>query len=110
MRFWDIVWFRLSVFKRCNEDEIGKAISELKKINLYNPEKIGDILMRNYTRNITEYDFSVRALNCLWQSGIKTIDQLAERTEEDLLNIRNLGRRSIQEIKDRLAEYVYSLK
>lgn len=109
IRFWSRVAYRLTVFNRCYEDENKKAVSELRRIGLYNPEKIGDLLKRKYVRNITEYNFSVRAFKCLWYSGIKTIDQLTERTEEDLLKIRNLGRKSIQEIKDLLAEYGYSL-
>lgn len=110
MKFWSRISFRLSFFDSCDKDENRKAISELRRITLYNPERIGDILKRDYTRKIAEYNFSIRALNCLWKSGIKTIDQLSERTEEDLLKIRNSGRKTIEEIKDRLAEYGYSLK
>lgn len=110
MRFWSRAWVRLSVIKRCNEDEIEKAISELKKINLYNPEKIGDILRRNYARSITEYDFSVRLFNCFRQSGIETIEQVAEKTEKHLLEIRNLGKKSIRELKGILSKHGYSLK
>ncbi len=109
MRFWQRIWDRFSAINRGKEDEIEKAISELKGISLYNPEKIGNILKHNYNRNIIEYDFSTRVFKCLRQSGIKTIDQIAERTVEDLLKIGNLGRKSIQEIKDRLAKYGYSL-
>ena len=110
MRFWSRAWVRLSVIKRCNEDEIEKAISELKKINLYNPEKIDDILRRNYARSITEYDFSVRLFNCFRQSGIETIEQVAEKTEKHLLEIRNLGKKSIREVKGILSKHGYSLK
>ena len=110
MRFWSRAWVRLSVIKRCNEDEIEKAISELKKINLYNPEKIDDILRRNYARSITEYDFSVRLFNCFRQSGIETIEQVAEKTEKHLLEIRNLGKKSIRELKGILSKHGYSLK
>ena len=110
MTFWGKVWVRLSVFKRSNEDEIEKAISELKKINLYNPEKIGDILKRNYVRSIIEYDFTSRVFNCFRKSGIETIDQVVDKTEKDLLLIRNLGKKSIREIKGVLSKHGYSLK
>ena len=110
MRFWGKVWVRLSVFKRFNEGEIEKSISELKKIRLYNHEKIGDILSRNYARSITEYDFSIRVFNCFRLSGIETIDQLIEKTEKDLFKIRNLGKKSIREVKGILSKHGYSLK
>ena len=109
MKFWDRICLRFSTIESCKKDEM-ETISELKEISLYNPEKIGDILKHKYARNIIQYNFSTRVFKSLWQSGIKTIDQIAERTEEDLLEIRNLGRKSIQEIEDRLAEYGYSLK
>ena len=109
LKSWGRILFMLSFLNGCDEDEGNNAISELRRINLYNPERIGDILKRNCARSIAEYGFPIRALNCLWQSGIKTVDQLTERTEEDLLKIRNLGGKSIQGVKDRLAEYGYSL-
>ena len=44
MKFWRRVAYRLTVFNRCYEDENKKAVSELRRIVLYNPEKIGDFL------------------------------------------------------------------
>ena len=54
--------------------------------------------------------FSVRTVNCLKSAGIETIEQLIERTPKELLAIRNFGKKSLQEVKRKLAEYDLSLK
>ena len=59
---------------------------------------------------IEEYSFSARIAKCLQLAGITTVDQLAQKTETDLLRIRNLGKTGIKEIKDILSYYGYSLK
>ena len=50
-------------------------------------------------------DFGRRALNCLDSEGIKTVGQLLERTEEDLIAMRNFGKRTLEEIRNKLAEH-----
>ena len=55
-------------------------------------------------------DLSVRSYNCLSRAGIKTVKQLAELSYYDLTNIRNLGRKCIEEIKERLKEYGYEIR
>ncbi|MDO9557434.1 MAG: DNA-directed RNA polymerase subunit alpha [Coriobacteriia bacterium] len=51
---------------------------------------------------IEELDLSVRSYNCLKRQGVNTIGQLDECSETDLLNIRNFGAKSIEEVKDKL--------
>lgn len=51
---------------------------------------------------IEELDLSVRSYNCLKRQGVNTIGQLTECSEGDLLNIRNFGAKSIEEVKDKL--------
>ena len=46
----------------------------------------------------------IRSYNCLKRAGINTIGELAEKTEEDVMKFRNLGKKSLKEIKDKLAE------
>ena len=50
-------------------------------------------------------DLGIRALNCLDSEGIKTVGQLLERTEEDLLAITNFGKRTLEGLRDSLAEH-----
>ena len=53
---------------------------------------------------IDELNLSIRSYNCLMRAGIRTVGDLRALTEEDLLHIRNLGRKSTEEIKRKLAE------
>jgi DNA-directed RNA polymerase subunit alpha len=59
---------------------------------------------------IEELDLSVRSFNCLKRQGVNTIGQLTECTEADLLNIRNFGAKSIEEVKDKLQQMGLGLK
>jgi DNA-directed RNA polymerase subunit alpha len=59
---------------------------------------------------IENLDFSVRTYNCLKKERIDTLSVLIEQTEEDLLSIRNFGKRSLQEVIDKLADMELSLK
>ncbi len=54
---------------------------------------------------IEELELSVRAFNCLKRANINTLAELVEKTEDDLSKVRNLGKKSIEEINQRLAEY-----
>lgn len=59
--------------------------------------------------SIEELDLSVRSYNCLKRAGINTVDDLANRTEEDMMKVRNLGRKSLEEVLHKLAELGLSL-
>ena len=58
---------------------------------------------RQLQTKVEDLDFSVRTMNCLRREGIATVGELVARTEEDLMAIRNCGRKSLQEVKDKLA-------
>jgi DNA-directed RNA polymerase subunit alpha len=60
--------------------------------------------------SIEELELSVRAYNCLKREGINTIDKLLEYSEEELLDIRNFGQKSFQEVKDKIKELGLSFK
>jgi len=59
---------------------------------------------------IEDLDLSVRAYNCLKRQGVNTIGQLVECSENDLLNVRNFGAKSIEEVKDKLVDMGLGLK
>jgi len=59
---------------------------------------------------ITELDLNVRAYNCLHRAKIETLADLVDHTEDDLLGIRNLGAKTVELIKEKLAERGLSLK
>ncbi len=53
---------------------------------------------------------SVRSFNCLKRASINTVEELTQRSEEDLMKVRNLGMKSLVEVKNKLAELGLSLK
>ncbi|MDI3538862.1 MAG: DNA-directed polymerase subunit alpha [Bacillota bacterium] len=59
---------------------------------------------------IEELDLSVRSYNCLKRAGINTVYQLTQKTEEDMMKVRNLGRKSLEEVQAKLAALGLSLK
>jgi len=59
---------------------------------------------------IEELELSVRSSNCLKRAGINTVEELVDKTEDDLMRVRNLGKKSLQEIKDKLDELDLDLK
>jgi DNA-directed RNA polymerase subunit alpha len=59
---------------------------------------------------IEELDFSVRTYNCLKKANILTVGELAQISEADLMNIRNLGRKSLTEVKEKLSQLGLALK
>jgi DNA-directed RNA polymerase subunit alpha len=64
---------------------------------------------RQLQTRIEDLDFSVRTANCLRREGITTVGELVERTDADLMAIRNFGRKSLQEIKEKLASMELAL-
>lgn len=59
---------------------------------------------------IEELDLSVRSYNCLKRAGINTVQELANKTEEDMMKVRNLGRKSLEEVKHKLIELGLDLR
>lgn len=59
---------------------------------------------------IEELDLSVRSYNCLKRAGINMVHELIEKTEEDMMKVRNLGKKSLEEVQQKLAELNLSLR
>jgi DNA-directed RNA polymerase subunit alpha len=59
--------------------------------------------------SIEELDLSVRSYNCLKRAGINTVEDLANKTEDDMMKVRNLGRKSLEEVLNKMAELGLSL-
>ena len=60
--------------------------------------------------NIDELELSVRSFNCLKRAAINTVEELTHRSEEDMMKVRNLGKKSLDEVKHKLEELGLSLK
>ena len=59
---------------------------------------------------IEELDLSVRSYNCLKRAGINTVEELTRKTEEDMMKVRNLGRKSLEEVQQKLEALGLSLR
>lgn len=59
--------------------------------------------------NIDELELSVRSYNCLKRAGINTVEELCNKTSEDMMKVRNLGRKSLEEVLSKLKELGLSL-
>lgn len=61
-------------------------------------------------KTIEELELSVRSFNCLKRANINTVEELTERSEDDMMKVRNLGKKSLDEVKAKLEELGLSLK
>ena len=91
----------LSLF--VNLSEVAQAADTLVDKNEVKPERALD-------KVIEELDLSVRSYNCLKRAGINTVADLADMSEPEMLKVKNLGRKSLVEVKDKLDSLGLSLK
>lgn len=102
---------RLDVLKYGKElieeqDDIEELTRQLKRkkrfleqMNVELDENIKKIIGEvSFSKPIKELDLSIRSLNCLRRADINTLDDLLNKTEEDMMKVRNLGRKSLKEI------------
>ena len=76
----------------------------------YMIEKEEDQKEKALEMTIEELELSVRSFNCLKRASINTVEELTERTEEDMMKVRNLGKKSLDEVKNKLEELGLGLK
>ena len=86
----------LNLFSDLTEAESGLNI--LVEKNTSDKEKILGI-------TLDEMDLSVRSFNCLKRAGINTVEDLTKKTETDMMKVRNLGRKSLEEVIKKLKSY-----
>ena len=67
-------------------------------------EKDDDNKEKVLEMTIEELDLSVRSFNCLKRAGINTVEDLIGKSEEDMMKVRNLGRKSLEEVLSKLKE------
>ena len=65
---------------------------------------------KNIDMNISNLDLSVRSYNCLKRAGINTVEELCKKTPEELVNVRNLGKKSLDEVFQKLSDLGLTLK
>ena len=73
-------------------------------------EKEEDQIEKALEMTIEELELSVRSFNCLKRAGINTVEELTQKSEEDMMKVRNLGKKSLDEVKLKLAELGLGLR
>ncbi|CAG5346506.1 TPA: DNA-directed RNA polymerase subunit alpha [Streptococcus pneumoniae] len=86
-----------------NLTEIAKSTEVMKEADTESDDRILD-------RTIEELDLSVRSYNCLKRAGIDTVHDLTEKSEAEMMKVRNLGRKSLEEVKLKLIDLGLGLK
>ena len=86
-----------------NLTEIAKSTEVMKEADTESDDRILD-------RTIEELDLSVRSYNCLKRAGINTVHDLTEKSEAEMMKVRNLGRKSLEEVKFKLIDLGLGLK
>ena len=86
-----------------NLTEIAIATDVMKEVDTSSDDRILE-------RTIEELDLSVRSYNCLKRAGINTVYDLTEKSEAEMMKVRNLGRKSLEEVKIKLADLGLGLK
>ncbi|MDR1794313.1 MAG: DNA-directed RNA polymerase subunit alpha [Erysipelotrichaceae bacterium] len=85
------------------EDSVKGMDSAMKESGA-DPSNRGMVMM------IEDLDLSVRSYNCLKRAAIQTVDDLISKTEDELMRVRNLGKKSLKEVKDKVYELGLSFK
>ena len=85
-----------------NHLEVVVELSEKASVSDYMIETEDDTQNRKLEMTIDELDLSVRSQNCLRRAGLNTVAELSTKSEEDMMKVRNLGRKSLKEIKEKL--------
>ena len=86
-----------------NLTEIAKSAEVMKEADTESDDRILE-------RTIEELDLSVRSYNCLKRAGINTVHDLTEKSEAEMMKVRNLGRKSLEEVKLKLNDLGLGLK
>ncbi len=85
------------------------SLSELGSIGIMVPAE-QDLTTELLQKTIEDMDLSVRSYNCLKRANIHTVEDLTQKTEDDMLKVRNLGKKSLDEVIYKLESYGFKLK
>ncbi|MEX1376576.1 MAG: DNA-directed RNA polymerase subunit alpha [Eubacteriales bacterium] len=114
------IWTNGSISPEEAQSLAAKIINEHMKLFIDLTDDVGDVeIMVEKDENekekvldmtIEELDLTVRSFNCLKRAGINTVSELVQHSEEDMMKVRNLGRKSLTEVQQKLAALGHSLK
>lgn len=100
-----ILLVHLKLFQKID----GFAVEPEEPIQTF-VEEVDDTAAKTLEMTIEDLDLSVRSFNCLKRAGIHNVGDLVEKTEDEMMRVRNLGRKSLEEVKKKLDELGLALK
>jgi len=102
-----IIQVHLEGFASIVKTRIGPIMSSTNDIE---PTEEGAATEKFINQSIEDLDLSVRSYNCLKRAGVNTVQDLLSKTQEDMLKVRNLGKKSYEEVMNKLTELGLSLR
>lgn len=87
--------------------KVDEQVSEMDSVM---KEAQGEVQNKGLVMMIEDLDLSVRSYNCLKRAGIHTVEELTQKTEDEMMRVRNLGKKSLKEVKDKIYELGLSFK
>lgn len=86
---------------------VDEAVNDMESVM---KEAQGEVQNKGLVMMIEDLDLSVRSYNCLKRFGIQTVEELTQRTEDEMMRVRNLGKKSLKEVKDKLYDLGLNFK
>ena len=86
---------------------VHEAVNDMESVM---KEAQGEVQNKGLVMMIEDLDLSVRSYNCLKRAGIQTVEELTQRTEDEMMRVRNLGKKSLKEVKDKVYDLGLSFK
>ncbi len=86
---------------------VHEAVNDMESLM---KEAQGEVQIKGLVMMIEDLDLSVRSYNCLKRAGIQTVEELTQRTEDEMMRVRNLGKKSLKEVKDKIYDLGLSFK
>lgn len=86
---------------------VHEAVNQLDSMM---KEPQSDVVNKGLVMMIEDLDLSVRSYNCLKRAGIQTVEELTQKTEDEMMRVRNLGKKSLKEVKDKIYDLGLSFK
>lgn len=86
---------------------VHEAVNDVESVM---KEAQGEVQNKGLVMMIEDLDLSVRSYNCLKRAGIQTVEELTQRTEDEMMRVRNLGKKSLKEVKDKIYDLGLSFK
>ena len=86
---------------------VDEAVNDMDSVM---KEAQGEVQDKGLVMMIEDLDLSVRSYNCLKRAGIQTVEELTQKTEDEMMRVRNLGKKSLKEVKDKIYDLGLSFK